>query len=137
MLEDPAFLQEIAENPDDLGPRLRYADFLDERRDAASTTRAEFIRVQCALEGLKPTDPECSHLVMRERELLDAHWHIWMRPICQALGEPLPVPPLKRTWGEWARRRFRKQHNEELHRWELLWTDDPKERHLVTVSLSA
>lgn len=137
MLEDPAFLQEIAENPDELGPRLRYADFLDERRDSASTARAEFIRVQCALDGMKSSDPECANLVKRERELLDTHWHLWMRPICQALGEPLPVPPLKRTWGEWARRRFRGTRIKDGHRWELLWTDDPKPNNMVTVSLAA
>src|SRR5262249_23650149 len=73
----------------------------------------------------------------RERELLEGNWHLWMRPICQALGEPLPVPPIRRTWGEWARRRFRRVNSEDGPRWELLWTDDRRPRHIITVSLSA
>jgi hypothetical protein len=30
-------------------------------------------------------------LQQRERELLEAHWHAWLRPICRTLGEPLPI----------------------------------------------
>jgi uncharacterized protein (TIGR02996 family) len=52
MIDDPAFLQEITTNPDELGPRLRYADFLDEKLDEPNSRRAEFIRVQCALDQL-------------------------------------------------------------------------------------
>jgi len=100
MTDDAAFLHEIAENPDELGPRLRYADYLDEKLDSASALQAEFIRVQCALEHLSEDDPSFASLAEREREILDANWHLWMRPICQAIGEPLPVPPLNRTWGE-------------------------------------
>ncbi len=44
-----AFLEAIIGRPDDDGPRLAYADWLDERGDAA---RAEFIRVQIALARL-------------------------------------------------------------------------------------
>lgn len=41
----------VIENPAADGPRLVYADFLEERGE---TDRAEFIRVQCELEHLKP-----------------------------------------------------------------------------------
>src|SRR5262245_58863227 len=41
-----AFLKAIAEAPDDDGPRLVYADWLEEHGDPA---RAEFIRVRCEL----------------------------------------------------------------------------------------
>jgi uncharacterized protein (TIGR02996 family) len=47
-----AFLQEILAHPDDDGPRLIYADWLEERGDP----RADFIRVQCELARL--TEPE-------------------------------------------------------------------------------
>ncbi len=43
MTEDESFLAEIIAAPDDDGPRLVYADWLEERGDP----RAEFIRMQC------------------------------------------------------------------------------------------
>jgi uncharacterized protein (TIGR02996 family) len=45
-MSEPAFLRAILADPSDDGPRLVYADWLDERGQAA---RAEFIRVQCEL----------------------------------------------------------------------------------------
>lgn len=42
---EAAFLQVILETPDDMAPRLMYADWLEERNDP----RGEFIRVQCGL----------------------------------------------------------------------------------------
>jgi uncharacterized protein (TIGR02996 family) len=135
MNEDAAFLEAIAENPDELGPRLRYADYLDESLDPASVTRAEFIRVQCALDHLPESDPSFIDLIRRERELLNANWRIWMRPICQALGEPLPVPQLQRSWGEWMRRRFRNVNQSRVPRLELSWTDGgPRPKHHITRS---
>lgn len=131
MTDDVAFLQAIAESPDELGPRLRYADFLDDKRDANSTTRAEFIRVQCALDHLAANDPEFAKLGQREQTLLGANWHVWMRPICQALGEPLPVPALKRTWGEWMHRRFRKRDLGNAPKIDLYWTGDSRPNHIV------
>src|SRR5262245_15402557 len=92
MNDDTAFLAAIAAAPEADDPRLRYADWLDERGDEA---RAEFIRVQCALARLKPAVPQYAALRQRERELLDEHWRTWLTPICHALGEPRPVPPRK------------------------------------------
>lgn len=62
-----AFLRSIIENPDDLTPRLIYADWLAEHGDA---DQAEFIRLQCG--GVR---------TQREKELLDWHWHRWGQPI--------------------------------------------------------
>jgi uncharacterized protein (TIGR02996 family) len=45
-VDDEAFLRAIGAAPEDDAPRLVYADWLDDRGDAA---RAEFIRVQCEL----------------------------------------------------------------------------------------
>jgi uncharacterized protein (TIGR02996 family) len=133
MTDDSAFLQAIAEAPDDLGPRLRYADFLDEQGDAAGT-RAEFIRVQCALDQLPPSDSSFDSLRQRERQLLETNWHVWMRPICQAVNEPLPVPPVKRTWTDWWRRRLRRAGQEAAlkPRFDLLWTTGPRPNHIIT-----
>src|SRR5206468_3722921 len=45
MSDRAAFLRAICERPDEDGPRLVYADWLEERGDP----RGEFIRVQCRL----------------------------------------------------------------------------------------
>src|SRR4051812_37871519 len=101
MTDEPAFLEAVAEAPDELGPRLRYADYFDEQATPGAAARAEFIRVQCALDSVAETDRSFDRLRRREKELLEAHWHVWMRPIAQALGEPLPVPRAKPTLGDW------------------------------------
>src|SRR5262245_4105521 len=67
------FLAAIRAAPDDDGPRLVYADWLDEHGDP----RGEFIRVQLALAGLEEDDPARERLEGRERQLLvdnEAHW---------------------------------------------------------------
>jgi uncharacterized protein (TIGR02996 family) len=95
MLDEPTFLEAIGEAPDDDGPRLLFADFLDEKGDPASVARAEFIRVQCALNELEPGDPSAAAVRAREQALLEANWRTWIRPACQALGEPLPTGPVR------------------------------------------
>jgi uncharacterized protein (TIGR02996 family) len=53
MVTDPAdFLSNILAHPNDDGPRLAYADWLEERGDP----RGEFIRVQCQIAR---ADPDC------------------------------------------------------------------------------
>lgn len=95
MLDEPTFLQAIGADPDDDGPRLLFADFLDEKGDPASVARAEFIRVQCALNSLAEGDPATTAISDREKMLLEANWRTWIRPACQALGEPLPTGPVR------------------------------------------
>ena len=75
MTDESTFLRAIAAFPDDDGPRLVYADWLDERGDP----RAEFIRLQCSLErgidwitGQPPVDDRrLEELRARERELIE------------------------------------------------------------------
>ena len=90
-MDDGAFLQAICADPDADGPRLLYADFLDENPDPESAARAEFIRVQCALAAAEPSDPVLADLGEREAALLTDHWRDWLKPACQALAEPTPV----------------------------------------------
>lgn len=90
LLDDQSFLDAISFDPDSDGPRLVYADFLSEKGDADSLARAEFIRVQCALEAMNPADAS-KLLQQREAELLASNWRLWLRPLCQSLGEPLPA----------------------------------------------
>jgi uncharacterized protein (TIGR02996 family) len=68
-----AFLRTIREHPDDDGPRLVYADWLEERGEC---DRAEFIRVQCELEQ-SPDDDRYAALAGRETELLERHREEW------------------------------------------------------------
>ena len=75
--EEQAFLQRIQARPDDDGPRLILADWLDERGDP----RGEFIRLQCALARLPAEDPRHQPLADRERALRDAYEAEWIRPL--------------------------------------------------------
>jgi len=67
----------ILARPDDDGPRLVYADWLDER----GQPRGEFIRIQCALAHLGPDDPRRPALADRERLLLARHRPDWDTPL--------------------------------------------------------
>ena len=96
MLDDLAFLEVIRQSPADDGPRLIYADYLEEKGDAAGVARAEFIRLQCmAAVAARPADADAAR--DREKALLDRHWRAWARPVCQALGEPVPMGPVPET----------------------------------------
>jgi uncharacterized protein (TIGR02996 family) len=64
-MDEPAFLRAICAAPDDMAPRLVYADWLDERSDP----RTEFVRVQVRLRELSYLDPEYESLHVRERGL--------------------------------------------------------------------
>ncbi|MBI3411580.1 MAG: TIGR02996 domain-containing protein [Planctomycetes bacterium] len=71
------FWQEILEHPEDDGPRLRYAAWLDERCDPLG----EFIRIQCRL-GQKVAERRCLlELENRERELLAEFETEWVGDI--------------------------------------------------------
>lgn len=126
MLDERTFLQVIGNDPDDDGPRLQYADWLDEKGDAASVAKAEFIRVQCALESMGSDDPARMILRSREMALLEANWRTWLRPACQALGEPLPLGPGRRTGAAADRYRIRwlQPPCHQSHLIEQVWSDD-------------
>jgi uncharacterized protein (TIGR02996 family) len=66
-MSDEAFLQAIRADPDDEAARLIYADWLDERGNAA---RAEFLRLQAHLRTLQPDEPRHKDLDVRLREVL-------------------------------------------------------------------
>src|SRR2546422_761256 len=109
MSDSAPFLRAICAHPDDDGPRLVYADWLDERGDP----RGEFIRVQCGLAKLSgpcggyycdenighvdcpdPTGEKLAELSHRSRWLEErpkfgdhgaACWTIWAEPILKLL----------------------------------------------------
>jgi uncharacterized protein (TIGR02996 family) len=81
MTHADAFLQDIIAHPDDDTPRLIFADWLEEQGDAASVTRAEFIRVQCALVASQLQEQLRAELIRREQQLLGDWAEEWARPI--------------------------------------------------------
>ena len=64
LTETAGFLARVRETPDDDGPRLIFADWLD---GVGQRERGEFIRVQVALARLADTDPRRPDLL---RDLL-------------------------------------------------------------------
>ena len=48
MIDEASFVEEIRRSPDDITPRLIYADFLEDNGDP----RGEFIRIQCQLSEM-------------------------------------------------------------------------------------
>jgi uncharacterized protein (TIGR02996 family) len=77
MTPDDAFLQAILEQPEDDGPRLMYADWLEER----DNPRGEFIRAQCELARASEDDPRRAYWQSVERELLGRHRAEWLGPL--------------------------------------------------------
>jgi uncharacterized protein (TIGR02996 family) len=72
------FLHLILADPDADGPRLVYADWLD---DQGQHARAEFIRVQCALASLPADVPQAASLRARADVLLEEHRVAWAEPL--------------------------------------------------------
>jgi uncharacterized protein (TIGR02996 family) len=73
-----AFLQAIAETPDDDAPRLVYADWLEEYGTSeADRARAELIRAQCRAAALPPGDSARKKLEATARTLLRKHGKQW------------------------------------------------------------
>jgi uncharacterized protein (TIGR02996 family) len=73
MSDESAFLRALAEQPDDEASRLVYADWLEERGDP----RGEFLRVWCALQGLRPEaegGPPVRARLRALRPLIPAEW---------------------------------------------------------------
>jgi uncharacterized protein (TIGR02996 family) len=77
-MSDADFLRIILAEPDSDGPRLVYADWLDEHGQSA---RAEFIRVQCARSRLSVSDSRVPFLKERESVLLEQNRVPWSAPL--------------------------------------------------------
>jgi uncharacterized protein (TIGR02996 family) len=83
---EDAFLEDILARPEDDGPRLIYADWLEENGGPAERARAEFIRVQFALHNLPAYDPRRAQLEEHERNLRLAHEAVWVAPLRELGG---------------------------------------------------
>ncbi len=78
MTHDEAFLRDVIEAPDDDGPRLIYADWLE---DEGRTERAELIRAQCELARIAAEGPRRTELEATARALLAEHGREWAGPL--------------------------------------------------------
>jgi uncharacterized protein (TIGR02996 family) len=83
------FLAAVCATPDDLGPRLAFADWLTDRDGPGDADRSELIRLQCRIDGLKDYHPDAAALRRRIRALEDAHRDAWLRPL-PAWAKPRP-----------------------------------------------
>lgn len=72
--DEQPFLDTISARDHEDGPRLQYADFLDE---AGDPERAELVRVQVALARLPDDHPRRTELADRQAELLTANSARW------------------------------------------------------------
>ena len=76
---DDAFLQAILEDPDSDGPRLVYADWLEEQ----GNPRGTFIRLQCVRAKLTRHDPGWKELLAQEAPLLRRFEEEWSKPVAR------------------------------------------------------
>lgn len=75
--DEQPFLDAILARYHDDGPRLVYADWLDETGLSLDAARAELIRVQIALARLPDDHVRLAELANRQAELLQQHRHAW------------------------------------------------------------
>jgi uncharacterized protein (TIGR02996 family) len=67
----------VLDNPEEDGPRLVAADWLEEHGGTTEHARAEFIRLQVRRAGLEQGTPEAEALERREKQLCRRHGRSW------------------------------------------------------------
>lgn len=75
-----SFFRAIKENPDDDTPRLIFADWLQERGDAHTVARGEFLRLRVLRHRVSPDDPSYDLFRRREEELFTRNCWSWLSP---------------------------------------------------------
>jgi uncharacterized protein (TIGR02996 family) len=81
MTDEDALIRAILAEPGDPAPRLIYADWLEERGDADSVRRAEYLRVECHLDSLPSADRTRRGLQARLLELRMLVGDAWWRQL--------------------------------------------------------
>jgi uncharacterized protein (TIGR02996 family) len=81
MTEENAFVRAILADPGDPAVRLVYADWLEEHGGAESAYRAEYLRVECELDGLPTKDRSRRKLRARLLELRKLVGDVWWRQL--------------------------------------------------------
>lgn len=87
MPDHATFLAAIRDQPESLGPRLVFADWLEEHGDC---DRAEFIRVQIEAEHHPVSSPRRLRLEQRAADLTESHGSEWTKPISSLIPESRP-----------------------------------------------
>ncbi len=89
MSDRAALLAAVAARPDDDLPKLVFADWLDEHGDP---DRAEFVRLSVAYYREAVAHPPATDPAKARRmeELFAAHYRTWLKPIYDAVGQPVP-----------------------------------------------
>src|SRR5262245_47690475 len=78
--ERRGFLEDIAEHREEDGPRLIFADWLEEHGDESERAWAQFMRIECAMAGVSEGGAEWNRLEKRTKALLAAHGAAWFGP---------------------------------------------------------
>jgi uncharacterized protein (TIGR02996 family) len=99
MPDAESFVAAVAANPADDLPRLVFADWLDENGDPA---RAAFIRDHVRLAKLRPGTDEYKALFRKCADTLRANLPAWIKPACDACGQPAEWKPGKATGGRFG-----------------------------------
>ena len=138
MSDEAAFLRAIAAESDVDLPRLVYADWLEEQGETERMIRAEFIRIQCALETMLPSNEQFRTLQEREQVLFRELWLTLLEPVRSSfdLSESQFRPPQRPRGGTFFSQLFgmtlRDRLLEQLHGSGSLeinlhpWHEDPQ-----------
>jgi uncharacterized protein (TIGR02996 family) len=139
MSTEEGFLADIVEHPDDDGPRLVYADWLEEQGESE---RAGFIRVQCMLAPVPPDGEgeDLDELRRREGYLLDGQQEFWRKrlrlgPADVRLRRGF-VEGLRLSAGAWLRHGKRVLKGTPLRWLELYQVADQRDRLLASPTLA-
>src|SRR6187401_142432 len=81
MTDEDAFIRTILADPGNAAPRLVYADWLEERNDSDSACRAEYLRIECELDGLPSGDRKRRRLQRRLLQLRESVGNDWWRQL--------------------------------------------------------
>jgi uncharacterized protein (TIGR02996 family) len=113
MSDEDGLILAILADPRDVARRLVYADWLEERGDADSARRAEYLRLECELDALTAHDRNRERLQTRLRQLRQSVGDDWWRLL------------------DWADVEYCVQFEYRCpQRWDTLQpTDDPAVRH--------
>lgn len=98
-MHDDSFGDEVRANPFDDGPRLVFADYLEEKGDPL----CELIRVQIEQENQHGNSAELAELERRERQLIETHGESWLAPLRELGVENLSQRCFQRGLIEHAR----------------------------------
>jgi uncharacterized protein (TIGR02996 family) len=112
--ERAALYAAILEAPEEDGPRLVFADWLEEHGDESDRARAEFIRLQCRLARMNDWDEGYVEAKVRADRLFLEHREAWQPPAA-------PGDPERRRWT------FTPWHHERGLPGRLQFSDDDSE----------